>query len=284
MSFRGPGSWVSGLELKLANKKETAPVSVVIPCYRASETIVRALISVANQSYRPCEVIVVDDGSDDDTLKVLSVLVKEYGENWLKVFTLEKNLGPAAARNYGWERASQPFIAFLDADDTWYAEKLILQLGFMESHPEIGLSGHFCKTLLTHESEPQLAKRFQVSECFFYKLLYSNCLRTPTVMLRSDIELRFPEGWRYGEDYHFWLSFLGAGGRAVFLDLPLAATYKPAFGKAGQSAALWRMEKAELATFVALWRKKKISLSLLAGAVSWSLLKFIRRLLITKFR
>ena len=282
MSLRGVGSWVSGLELKLANKKETAPVSVVIPCYRAAATIVRALTSVAVQSCRPYEMIVVDDGSDDDTLKILSLLVKEYGESWLKVFSLEKNRGPAAARNYGWERASQPFIAFLDADDSWHADKIALQFGFMESHPEIALSGHLCGASQIYE--PRLPKHFKVSECSLRGLLYSNSLRTPTVMLRRDIDLRFPEGQRYGEDYHLWLSFLGAGGQAAFLDLPLAATHKPAFGVAGQSAALWRMERGELDALVALWRKKQISLALLVGVVSWSLLKFIRRLLLTGFR
>lgn len=280
--MKDEGCWASCLALERADKKEPAPVSVIIPCYRAASTIARALKSVAAQSYRPYEVIVVDDASDDDTLKVLKRLVKEYGESWLRVFLLEENRGPAAARNYGWEKASQPYIAFLDADDTWHTEKIALQLGFMESHPEIALSGHLCSVSPVYE--PRLPKHFRVSECSLRGLISSNSLRTPTVMLRSDIELRFPEGWRYGEDYHLWLSFIGAGGRAVFLDLPLAATYKPAFGKAGQSAALWRMEKAELATFVALWRKKQISLTLLAGAVSWSLIKFIRRLLITRFR
>ncbi len=263
-------------------KEKTAPVSVVIPCYRAAATIVRALASVAAQSCRPSEVVVVVDGSDDATLKVLSVLVKEYGENWLKVFFLEKNRGPATARNYGWERACQPWIAFLDADDTWHAEKIALQFGFMESHPEIDLSGHLCSDLPTHEF--QLTKHFRVLECSLSGLLYANFLRTPTVMLRRDIALRFPKDQRYGEDYYLWLSLVGAGGRAVFLDLPLAATHKPAFGVAGQSAALWRMERGELDALITVWRKKQISLLQLGGVVGWSLLKFIRRLLLTGFR
>ena len=273
---------VSCLELKLLNKKESAPVSVVIPCYRAVLTIGRALASVAAQSRKPYEVIIVDDGSDDDTPKVLNSLIKEYGEKWLKVFSLEKNRGPAAARNYGWERASRPWIAFLDADDTWHLDKIALQFGFMKSYPEIGLSGHFCRDPQIHES--RLAKCFRVSECSLASLLYTNSLRTPTVMLRRDIALRFPEGQRYGEDYYLWLSFVGCGGRAVFLDLPLAVIHKPAFGVAGQSAALWRMEKGELCALFSVWRKKQISHGLLAGAVSWSLLKFIRRLLLTGLR
>ncbi len=263
-------------------RRETAPVSVVIPCYRAALTIARALASVAVQSCRPYEVIVVDDGSTDDTLAVLSKLEKEYGASWLKVISLEKNRGPATARNCGWELASQPWIAFLDADDTWHYDKIALQFGFMESHPEIALSGHLCSDSQTRK--PRLMKRFRVFECSLSGLLYSNSLRTPTVMVRRDIALRFPENQRYGEDYYLWLSCLGAGGRGAFLDLPLASTHKPAFGVAGQSAALWRMERGELGALAAVWYKKQISLLILAGAVGWSLLKFIRRLLITGFR
>ena len=268
-------------ELVLA-KKETAPVSVVIPCYRAASTIARALNSVAAQSYRPYEVIIVDDASDDETPKVLSLLLKEYGESWLKLFFLESNQGPATARNYGWEQASRPWVAFLDADDTWHGDKLALQLGFMESHPEIGLSGHLCGAPQTLVSG--LPTRFRISECYLSGLLYSNYLRTPTVVLRREITLRFPEGRRYGEDYHLWLSFLGAGGRAAFLNLPLAATHKPAFGVSGQSAALWRMEKGELAALFAVWYREQISLAKFVWVAGWSLLKFIRRLLITGLR
>jgi len=282
--MKDEGCWVSCLAPELADKKMTAPVSVIIPCYRAATTIARALASVAAQSQSPFEVIVVDDASDDDTRKSLKGLVKEYGESWLKLFFFEKNRGPAAARNYGWARASQTWIAFLDADDTWHVDKLALQLNFMESHPKFALSGHLCGDPQTSAPPSGLAQRFRVSECSLSRLLYSNRLRTPTVMLRRDITLRFPEEQRYGEDYHLWLSFLGAGGRAAFLDLPLAATHKPAFGASGQSAALWPMEKGELAALFAVWRKGHISWPKFTGAVAWSLLKFIRRLLITKFR
>ena len=274
--------WVSDLELECVAKREAAPVSVIIPSYRAAATIARALASVAAQGQRPYEVIVVDDASDDDTCKILKGLVKEYGESWLKVFFFEKNQGPAAARNYGWEQASQPWIAFLDADDTWHVDKLALQLGVMASHPEFTLSGHLCGTSQTSASG--LPPHFRVSECSLLRLLYANILRTPTVMLRRNITLRFPQGQRYSEDYHLWLSFLGTGGRAAFLELPLAATHKPAFGAGGQSAALWPMEKGELKALFAVRSKGHISWPKFAGAVSWSLLKFIRRRLITRFR
>ncbi len=263
-------------------KRKAAPVSVVIPCYRAGTTIGRALASVAAQSRSPKEVIVVDDGSDDETLKVLALMAEKYGSSWLKIFFLENNRGPAAARNYGWERASQPLIAFLDADDSWHVDKLALQSEFMESHPEIVLSGHGCADYQTLMA--RLPTRFRVVKCSLSGLLYTNSFRTPSVMLRRDIALRFPEERRYGEDYYLWLNIVGAGGRAAFLDLPMAVTYKSAFGVGGQSAALWRMEKGELEALAAVRRKRETSFLIFAGAFIWSLLKFFRRLLISEFR
>ncbi len=282
MGLRVGRSWVSCSELMLA-KREVAPVSVVIPCYQAALTIGRALASVSAQSCRPYEVIVVDDGSDDDTLKVLSGLVKEYGESWLKVFYLTRNQGPATARNYGWERASQPWIAFLDADDSWHVDKIALQLEFMESHPEFTLSGHLCSNPRTSLSWG-LQAHFLISECSLIRLCFSNSLRTQTVMLRRNIALRFPAGRCYAEDYHLWLSILAADGRAAVICQSLTTLHKPAFGAGGQSGALWCMEKGELEALLAVRRQGRISFSTFAGAVSWSLLKFIRRLLITGFR
>lgn len=282
MSFREAGNGVFFLEPGFTEPEKIAPVSVIIPCYRAATTIARALASVAAQRRRPCEVIVVDDGSDDDTLEILSQLVKEYGPHWLKVFSLKKNRGPATARNYGWERATQPLIAFLDADDAWHPDKLVVQCAFMEKHPEITLCGHRCSTPET--LAPRIPLQVRFFECTLIGLLYSNSLKTQSVMLRRGITSRFPEGWRYAEDYNLWLSVVGAGGRAAVLDLALTAMHKPAFGAGGLSAALWCMERGELDSLLAVWRQRQIPFSIFVGAMVWSLLKFIRRLWLTGCR
>ena len=84
MGGRRVKQWCEVGDFPVGAKREPAPVSVIIPCYRAASTIGRALASVAAQSHKPCEVIVVDDGSDDDTSKVLNGLVREYGESCSK--------------------------------------------------------------------------------------------------------------------------------------------------------------------------------------------------------
>jgi len=264
-----------------AEAVESAAVSVIIPCYRAAATISRALASVAIQSRKPHEVIIVDDASDDNTVNVLHELIEKYNSDWLKVYFLSENRGPAAARNYGWERAGQPYIAFLDADDSWHREKISLQFEFMWSYSEIAFSGHRCGA--PADLVLRLPKQFQVFFLQLKPLLFRNWMQmTTTVMLKRDLVLRFPEGKYFSEDYYLWLALLATGAQAAFMDLPLAAIHKPAYGAAGQSAALWRMEQGELSALFAAWRRGGVSLALFGGAVSWSLLKFIRRFFVGK--
>jgi glycosyltransferase involved in cell wall biosynthesis len=108
-------------------------VSVVIPAYRSAGTIRRAVDSVLAQTHAAAEIIVVDDGSPDDQAAVVE---RAYGP---RVSLLRReNGGAASARNAGIDRATGSYIAFLDADDYWEADKLALQLALFDRHPELG--------------------------------------------------------------------------------------------------------------------------------------------------
>lgn len=99
-------------------------VSVVIPAYNAEETILRAIHSVASQSVKAREIIVIDDGSTDSTTAVVE---KEIAmEGWMTPIrlTTKENLGPSKARNLAIKKAKGQYIAFLDADDEWHPQKL----------------------------------------------------------------------------------------------------------------------------------------------------------------
>jgi len=101
-------------------------VSVIIPYYRASQTIARAVESVLAQTFRPSEILIVDDGSPDDAASA----TRKFGS---PVTLIRKaNGGAASARNLGIERSKGEWIAFLDADDYWEPEKLERQLAFSE--------------------------------------------------------------------------------------------------------------------------------------------------------
>ena len=132
---------------------EAVPVSVVMPCYRCAQTVERAVASVAAQTVRPMELILVDDGNADETRSVLAALRDRYSPGWIKLVLLEQNVGAASARNAGWEAASGQFIAFLDADDSWHPRKIELQYRFMLAQPDIVMSGHGHAQVEVHGSE-----------------------------------------------------------------------------------------------------------------------------------
>src|SRR5436305_2698746 len=109
------------------------PITVLIPAFNASRTIERALASVWCQNYPELEVVVVDDGSSDDT----GLRVERIGKNNLRLIRSEENRGECGAMNIGIREARTDYIAFLDADDEWLDGKLLRQLPIIESHPEM---------------------------------------------------------------------------------------------------------------------------------------------------
>ncbi len=111
-------------------------VSVIIPTYNRAHLIGRAIQSVLNQTYQDFEVIVVDDGSIDNTEKI----VKSFNDPRIRYIRHEKNKGAAAARNTGIRAARGKYIAFQDSDDEWLSEKLEKQMKIFENAPaEVGV-------------------------------------------------------------------------------------------------------------------------------------------------
>src|SRR5262245_57535681 len=123
-------------------------VSVIIPAYNAGRTISAALQSVFAQTFRDFEVIVVDDGSTDDTAARVA--------EWSKAihYVRQRNRGPAHARNEGVARAKGRLIAFLDADDIWFPRKLQRQVLYFDRFPATGLL--HAATLVGHSPLPAL--------------------------------------------------------------------------------------------------------------------------------
>ena len=91
-----------------------APISVIIPCFRCTKTIERAVASVAAHTLVPIEVILVDDASGDGTLEFLKKLCSTYKSGWIKLVALPTNSGAGSVRNAGWAAARQKFSDFLE--------------------------------------------------------------------------------------------------------------------------------------------------------------------------
>jgi glycosyltransferase involved in cell wall biosynthesis len=261
-----------------------APVSVVIPCYQCASTIARAVASVAGQTVRPTEVILVEDGSGDETFEVVQQVQQDYqpscGETWIRVISLGRNRGPSAARNTGWDAAAQPYVAFLDADDSWHPQKIALQYGWMSRHPEVALTSHrfgmvrggMANTSRTHPPD------YRAWRVRGFHLLLSNHFITPTVMLKRALPYRFRCGQHYAEDYRLWLHLIFNGFLAYKLELKLAFLHKSNYGESGLSSHMWKIQRFEQENFATMWREGYISRPAMVFARTFSFLKFLHRI------
>jgi glycosyltransferase involved in cell wall biosynthesis len=260
-----------------------APVSVIIPCYECADTIERAVVSVARQSYRPAELIMVDDASHDLALQKLFEVQKCYGEEWIKVIPLESNSGPAVARNVGWERATKKYLAFLDADDAWHSRKIEIQYTWMTLHPDVVLTGHRCLLIRNNQvTDLQLPKNGRAFRVKPFSMLISNKFHTRSVMLLRELPYRFNTNKRFSEDYLLWLEIVLNGYVAWYLDLPMGYFYKALFGEGGLSKSLLNVEKGELDTYWRLHRQGLLSRFSTLCLTLLSLVKHLRRMVINR--
>ena len=127
--------------IKQEGNRSRAPISVIIPCYQAEKTLIRAVKSILEQILQVSEIIIIDDGCTDNTLRIARQLKLRY-LNLILIISFDLNKGVSEARNAGWNRASYSYIAFLDADDVWHPRKIEIQYNFIISNPNYDLVGH----------------------------------------------------------------------------------------------------------------------------------------------
>ena len=267
--------------------RDKLPVSVVIPCYRCVDTVGRAVHSVLAQTLQPTELILVEDGSDDQgaTLSALYALkVHHQAQFPITVLEMPRNGGPGEARNLGWSIARQSYIAFLDADDSWHHRKLEIQYNWMQRHPEVDLSCHATIVREGVEAKMELPEQFSAEPIAPRRLLFVNCIPTRSVMLKREVENRFPPARRYSEDYQLWLSLLFAGYRAWRIEAPLAYSYKQEFGAGGLTGNMRGMQRGEISAYKSLLNAGRIDFLTYLAASSCSHLKYWRRQLIVGLR
>jgi glycosyltransferase involved in cell wall biosynthesis len=177
-------------------------VSVVIPTYNRAWGVKAAVDSVLAQDYKDFELIVVDDGSTDDTSEVLA----SYGDD-IRVY-FQENKGVSAARNRGIAEASGRFIAFLDSDDLWLPKKLSAQVEFFHQKPDALI----CQTeevWIRNGIRVNPKKRHQKPSGMIFEPSLELCLVSPSaVMIRRDMlesSGGFDENLPACEDYDLWL-------------------------------------------------------------------------------
>jgi hypothetical protein len=151
----------------------------------------------------------------------------------------------------------------------------------MRNNPDVALCGHQCALLRDSEIPPALPKNPHATKISAGSLLLKNAFSTPTVMLKRDIPFRFQEGVRYLEDLLLWQKIAFAGLQVSLIESPLAYVHKPFYGVSGLSAQLWKMEKGELRNIVMLYEAGSISFLQLVAATSFSIVKYIKRVLVS---
>jgi glycosyltransferase involved in cell wall biosynthesis len=179
------------------------PVSVVIPTYNSGRLVTEAVESVLGQTAVPAEIIVVDDGSSDDTRDLLMA----YQGRIRYIF--QKNAGVSAARNHGLCQASCELVAFLDADDLWHPRKMEFQVEVLAGRPDLGLLG----TAVFDWPVPVLPAvdaptPEQIVVIPWQKLVVKNYFTTSSVIIRRSVLDRvgvFDTHMQGPEDHDFWL-------------------------------------------------------------------------------
>jgi glycosyltransferase involved in cell wall biosynthesis len=179
-------------------------VSVIIPTYNSASYIVESLQSIFKQSYENFEIIVIDDGSTDNTEEVLQPYQKVI--RYIK----KANAGPSSARNLGINLARGEFIAFQDADDLWLPDKLQLQLDYFKAHPQVGVvftGSHRFDAQGVVDSNIRKGVTIPTG-MIFNEILTSHFIAMPSVMVRKsclDEVGLFEEALIGNEDFNLYL-------------------------------------------------------------------------------
>ena len=265
-------------------------VSIIIPYYNSKRTIIRTLESVAGQTFTDFEIILVDDGSNDNTHVIVDDYIKEYNKIDFKHY-YQENAGPSEARNLGISRSDAEYIAFLDSDDSWVSNKLEIQMKLI-SENEIDLLGSNIN--IVEKSGQIILKYFVKSKLeyiSFYRLLFRHYFHTSSSVIRKKVLDNiggFPEKQKYAEDTLLFARITRKYKTAVSNDF-LVNTYKHLFGDSGLSGNLKESNKYELNNFKELRREnvygtKKISLFLYVLLLLFEYVKYFRKNLIVFFR
>jgi glycosyltransferase involved in cell wall biosynthesis len=210
-------------------------VSVIIPTFNRAAMLKQAVESVLSQDFRDFELIVVDDGSTDDTMAVLA----SYP---LASVIRQPHRGVSTARNAGIKTATGRFIAFLDSDDLWLPQKLSVQTAFFQKHPDALI----CQTeeiWIRNGKRVNAKKHHKKRSGIIFEYAVKLCLVSPSgVMMRKELFDKvglFDETLPACEDYDLWLR-IGCRFPIHLIDDPLVVKRGGHEGQLSQSPGLDR--------------------------------------------
>ncbi|WP_180064662.1 glycosyltransferase family A protein [Acinetobacter sp. YH12095] len=264
-------------------EKSSLLISVIIPMYNASDTIVKALDSVKNQSFNcDFEVFVVNDGSTDDSKSVVEKYIldnKSFNVNLIN----QSNGGVSKARNTGLRSSNGDFIAFLDSDDQWFPDKLEKQTKLLELNPQIDLLGCAFDGLYLPNTPDGSLLKIDIS-----KLIFKNYFQPSTVIMKRKVfeEIGyFDENQKYAEDINYFIC-VASKFNCYFCNL-IVINYgdgKAGFGDSGLSANLKEMHRGVNKNLKFAYENQLITLKQYILARMWESIKYVRRIVIVRMK
>ena len=222
----------------MSYNKAIEEISVIIPTYNRCDLLKRAINSVIKQTITPKEIIIVDNGSTDQTYQMVSSLFPEIN------YFIEKKRGVSAARNKGILESKSKWIAFLDSDDTWKPTKLEKQMEYSVFNQDKYRIIHTNETWYRNKKFlNQLKKHKKSGGNIFKNSLQLCCISPSSVVLKKQIfddYGLFDENLEVCEDYDMWIR-ITAKEEVGFLDSPLVFKYG---GHSDQlSKKFWGMDR-----------------------------------------
>jgi glycosyltransferase involved in cell wall biosynthesis len=183
------------------NSNQDINLSVIMSAYNSQKFIGEAIKSILRQSYDKFELIIIDDGSEDDTVGVIS----SFDDRRIKLISNERNKGLATSLNIGIEQTVGKYIIRMDADDIALPNRFQEQLKFMEEHREIDVCGSWYELFSTvNETVKTPLKDRDIKDTLFF----NNCIAHPSVIIkRNSLEkyaIRYDENLRFAQDYELW--------------------------------------------------------------------------------
>ena len=257
------------------------PISVVIPFFNSSKTVIRSLDSIIKQTNSPSEIIIINDCSNDIESNKLDKILEDLKTN-IPVILIKStiNNGAGKSRNIGVEKSKYDYIAFLDSDDIWHPKKLEIQYEQMLIN-DWDMSGH--KYIFNFNKQKWSDLDFVVYILNKHQFIYKNPYFTPTVMVRKDGFINFDPRFRLVDDYKCWVSNYKEG-KMGFITSYLASGFKSPIGQAGLTSSISRMSLSYIKVLLSLLQEKKISFIFFSFAIMIEFLKLPLRYLKVFFK
>ncbi|KKQ86156.1 MAG: hypothetical protein UT08_C0001G0022 [Candidatus Woesebacteria bacterium GW2011_GWB1_38_8] len=177
--------------------KNNPQISIVLPSYNSAKYLEDSVNSILNQTFKDFELIIIDDGSKDNTQKILN----KFNDKRIKKVKHKKNIGLVRSLNEGIRLAKGKYLARMDADDVCFPDRLISQINFLKSNPDIT----FCGTLVkTSGDYVQVWNLPLYNDEMKVHLLFGSPLAHPSVLIRRINDFYYDENYQHVEDYELW--------------------------------------------------------------------------------